>query len=101
MKDLESIFEEDTITTREEEEMDSIQELKDYVEENSHIDFVGTNNLSSSNIMIRKQVAANSRFKVGSFAKLAELVSEKSGIRVNQRQVAASWYYILYQLFYK
>lgn len=107
MKDLEQLLEQEDAPEmqgipgeEEEDEVDSLREVRDFVEQNSSVDFRGSNNLVQSNIIVREAIPANSKFNVGSFAKLAELISTKTGIKVTQRQAAASWYYILYQLFH-
>lgn len=97
---LEDLLEQEENVAVGDDEIDSIREVKEFVEENSSVRFRGTNNLSQSNILVTETIPANSRFNVGSFARLAELISNRTGIPVTQRQAAASWYYILYQLFY-
>lgn len=102
-RDVSSTIEPVTATDPNDEgsdEIDSLREVKDFVDKNSSVDFRGSNNLSQSNIIIREAVPANSKFGVESFSKLSELISNKTGIKVTQRQAAASWYYILYQLFH-
>lgn len=81
-------------------EIDSLRELKDYVEENSSIEFRGANTETTSSALIKKQLPINSKIGVNNFGRLAELISEKSGIKISKRQAAAAWYYILYQIFH-
>lgn len=81
-------------------EIDTLKELKDYVEENSSVQFRGANTETTSSALIKKAMPTNSKIGVGSFSRLAELISEKSGIKINKRQTAAAWYYILYQIFH-
>ncbi|MFW6029760.1 MAG: hypothetical protein ACOCRO_05845 [Halanaerobiales bacterium] len=97
---LEDLLEQEENVAVGDDEVDSIREVKEFVEENSSVEFRGSNNLTQSNIRVTKAIPANSKFSVGSFARLAELISNKTGVQVTQRQAAASWYYILYQLFY-
>lgn len=82
------------------DEIDSLQELIDYVEENSSVQFRGANTQSTSSAIVKQQMAVNSKIGVNDFGRLAELIGEKSGIKINKRQAAAAWYYILYQIFH-
>lgn len=97
--DLEKLLEQEEENTGN-EEMDSLSELKDYVEQNSSITFKGSNNETKSTAIITSQVPANSIINVGDFGKMAEIISQKTGTQINRRQAAAAWYYMLYQIFH-
>lgn len=116
MKDLDSLLEQENemgsaakeTTPRETEvdadivddKVDSLREVIKLVEENTAIDFIGSNSLTQSNVIFENALPARSKFNVKNFAELAGFITEYTGTNVTQRQAAASWYYILYQMFY-